>query len=98
MTYKLKFTPSAKKEWDKLDNTVKQMLKKALAKRLINPFVQSSKLSNLPIDCYKIKLRTVGYRLIYTVENDELILLVLTINHRDVVYKNINDVVSSSEK
>ena len=54
MTYELNFTPSAKKEWDKLDNSVKQMFKKALAKRLINPIVPVSKLRDLPIDCYKI--------------------------------------------
>ena len=92
MTYELKFIPSAKKEWDKLDNSVKQMFKKALAKRLINPIVPAAKLRDLPIDCYKIKLRTIGYRLIYTIENNELILLVLTINRRDVVYDKLNEI------
>ena len=91
MTYELNFTPSAKKEWDKLDNSVKQMFKKALAKRLINPIVPVSKLRDLPIDCYKIKLRTIGYRLVYTIENNKLILLVLTINRRDVVYDKLNE-------
>lgn len=93
MTYELKFIPSAKKEWDKLDNSVKQMFKKALAKRLINPIVPAAKLRDLPIDCYKIKLRTIGYRLIYTIENNELILLVLTINRRDVAYDKLNEIV-----
>ena len=93
MTYELNFTPSAKKEWDKLDNSVKQMFKKALAKRLINPIVPISKLRDLPIDCYKIKLRTIGYRLIYTIENNKLILLVLTINRRDVVYDKLNEII-----
>ena len=92
MTYELNFTPSAKKEWDKLDNSVKQMFKKALAKRLINPIVPASKLRDLPIDCYKIKLRTIGYRLVYTIENNKLILLVLTINRRDVVYGKLNEI------
>ena len=87
MTYELNFTPSAKKEWDKLDNSVKQMFKKALAKRLINPIVPISKLRDLPIDCYKIKLRTIG-----TIENNKLILLVLTINRRDVVYDKLNEI------
>ena len=92
MTYELNFTPSAKKEWDKLDNSVKQMFKKALAKRLINPIVPISKLRDLPIDCYKIKLRTIGYRLVSTIENNKLILLVLTINRRDVVYDKLNEI------
>lgn len=93
MTYELNFTPSAKKEWDKLDNSIKQMFKKALAKRLINPIVPASKLRDLPIDCYKIKLRTIGYRLVYTIENNKLILLVLTINHRDVVYDKLDEII-----
>lgn len=93
MTYELKFVPSAKKEWDKLDNSVKQMFKKAIAKRLINPFVPAAKLKNLPIECYKIKLRTIGYRLIYTIEGGELVLLVLTINRRDVVYEKLHELI-----
>lgn len=93
MIYELRFTPSAKKEWDKLDNSVKQMFKKALAKRLVNPIVPASKLRDLPIDCYKIKLRTIGYRLIYTIEDNVLVLLVLTINRRDVVYDKLSEII-----
>ncbi len=93
MTYELKFVPSAKKEWDKLDNSIKQMFKKAIAKRLINPFVPAAKLKNLPIECYKIKLRTIGYRLIYTVEDGKLVLLVLTINRRDAVYEKLHELI-----
>lgn len=93
MIYELRFIPSAKKEWDKLDNSVKQMFKKALAKRLVNPIVPASKLRDLPIDCYKIKLRTIGYRLIYTIEDNVLVLLVLTINRRDVVYDKLSEII-----
>lgn len=93
MIYELGFTPSAKKEWDKLDKSVKQMFKKALAKRLFNPIVPASKLSDLPIDCYKIKLRTIGYRLIYTIKDNVLVLLVLTINRRDVVYEKLSEII-----
>lgn len=50
-------------------------------------------LKDLPIDCYKIKLRTIGYRLVYTIENNTLILLVLTINRRDVVYDKLNEII-----
>jgi len=44
MSYELKFIPSAKKEWDKIDNSIKQMFKKAIAKRPINPFIPAAKL------------------------------------------------------
>ena len=68
------------------------MLKKALAKRLINPIVPAARLRDLPIDFYKIKLRTVGYRLIYTIENNEMILLVISINRRDVIYDDLDKI------
>jgi mRNA interferase RelE/StbE len=69
------------------------MFKKAIAKRLVNPYVPAAKLKNLPIECYKIKLRTIGYRLIYTIEGGELVLLVLTINRRDVVYEKLHELI-----
>jgi len=41
--------------------------------------------------CYKIKLRQQGYRLIYTVQDDLMTVLVLTINKREnnAVYKSL---------
>jgi mRNA interferase RelE/StbE len=51
MTYELKFIPSAKKEWDKLDHSIKQMFKKALAKRLLNQFVPAAKLASAEVRC-----------------------------------------------
>ncbi len=49
MTYKIKFLPTAKKEWDKLDNSVKQILQKALTKRLVNPFSPKDRLNGLMV-------------------------------------------------
>jgi mRNA-degrading endonuclease RelE of RelBE toxin-antitoxin system len=43
--------------------------KKKLEERLANPRVPSAALHRMP-DCYKIKLRTSGYRLVYRVEDD----------------------------
>ena len=67
MTYKLRFHELALVEWHKLDGSVREPLKKKLAERLANPRVPSAALSGMP-DCYKIKLRSVGYRLVYRVE------------------------------
>lgn len=64
MSYDLRFHESAKKQWDKLDWTVKDQFLAVLERRLLDPKVSSAKLRDLP-DCYKIKLRTVGYRLVY---------------------------------
>ena len=64
MSYNLAFVESALKEWRKLAPPIREQFKKKLAERLEHPHVPSARLHNLP-DCYKIKLRTIGYRLVY---------------------------------
>ena len=95
--YELGFTPTALKQWKSLDNSAKQVFKKALLKRLSQPVVASAKLNfhDSPIDCYKIKLRTHGYRLVYTILEDKMIVAVLTIDRRDKVYNNLAEIASS---
>lgn len=82
MTYNLKFLPSALKEWKKLDTSVKQQLKKRLAERLINPHVPSAQLFG-HINHYKIKFRISGYRLVYEVVDNELVIIVVVIGKRE---------------
>jgi len=90
MTYKLKFLPVAKKEWDKLAAPLKTQFKKKLAERLENPHVLSAKLRGYD-SVYKIKLRTAGYRLAYEVIDDELVIYVLSVGKRDknAIYKKL---------
>jgi mRNA interferase RelE/StbE len=76
MNFKLKFLPSALKEWKKLDSSIQSQFKKKLAERLIKPHIPSSKLSGFE-NHYKIKLRASGYRLVYEVIDDEFFVLVL---------------------
>lgn len=83
MTYKLKFLPIAKEEWDKLNPSIKLIFKKKLASRLNNPEVLKDKLRGDLKDCYKIKLLKLGYRLIYKVNSVKLTVLVIAIGRRD---------------
>ncbi|MCX7261818.1 MAG: type II toxin-antitoxin system RelE/ParE family toxin [Burkholderiales bacterium] len=71
--YKLKFLPEALKEWHQLDGSIKLIFRKALKKRLVQPKVPGSELHGDLKDCYKIKLLKHGYRLVYTIENQELV-------------------------
>lgn len=88
MPHLLEFKPSALKEWQKLDNTIQSEFKKKLEKVLEHPKVEANKLSGLP-DCYKIKLRTLGYRLVYQVDDGRVVVLVLAVGKREksVVYE-----------
>ncbi len=91
MTYNLRFLPSAKKEWDKLGFTVKEQFKKKLAKVLEEPKIESNRLSGHP-DLYKIKLRSLGYRLAYEVVDKELVIYVISVGKREnnSIYKRMN--------
>ena len=82
MTYSLEFHPLALKEWKKLAPSIQQQFKKKLQQRLSNPHVPASKLSGRT-DTYKIKLRTVGYRLVYTVKDDVVVVYVLAVGKRE---------------
>ncbi|ACH63864.1 MULTISPECIES: type II toxin-antitoxin system RelE family toxin [Aliivibrio] len=82
MTYKLDFKKSAYKEWNKLGATLREQFKKKLLERLDNPHVPASKLSGAD-NLYKIKLRQSGYRLVYKVEDDVIIVTVLAVGKRE---------------
>jgi mRNA interferase RelE/StbE len=86
--YELRFMPEALVEWQQLDGSVRVNLKKLLAKRLDNPHVPGGELLGPLAGCYKIKLLKQGVRLVYAVEDDRLVVLVLAVDRREdgVVY------------
>ena len=88
MSYRLLFKIAALKEWDKLDSSVRVIFKKRLTERLKKPRKESTRLSGMK-DCYKIKLRRAGYRLVYQVRDKELIVSVIAVGKREKnqVYK-----------
>jgi len=82
MTFELGFLDEALKEWGKLDSNTRAQFKAKLTERLSNPRVPSAKLSG-HTDRYKIKLRSVGYRLVYEVRDQELIVIVVAVGKRE---------------
>ena len=82
MRYSLAFVESALKEWRKLASPIREQFKKKLGERLEQPRVASAKLHGLK-DCYKIKLRTVGYRLVYEVDDKVVLVTVIAVGKRD---------------
>ena len=98
MTYELEFDPRALKEWKKLGHTVKTQIKKKLEKVLENPRIEANQLSGLP-DCYKIKLRSAGYRLVYQVRDELIIVFVVAIGKREnnAVYEDTHQRTEAQE-
>jgi mRNA interferase RelE/StbE len=88
MTYDLAFLDEALKEWRKLDNATREQFKSRLAERLQNPKIPSARLHGAK-ERYKIKLRNAGYRLVYQVQDRELLVLVVAVGKRErnEVYK-----------
>lgn len=89
MSYSLAFVESALKEWRKLAAPIRDQLKKKLAERLEQPRVPSARLHNLA-DCYKIKLRAQGYRLVYQVDDTVVLVTVIAVGKRErsAVYRS----------
>jgi len=88
MSYKLEFLSQALKEWSALDASVQNAFKKKLRERLKEPNIPASRLSGSK-NRYKIKLRQAGFRLVYEVLQQEIIVLVVAVGKRErnAVYK-----------
>jgi mRNA interferase RelE/StbE len=81
MTYELEFSDKAWKEWQKLGATLREQFKKKLQERLSNPHVPGDRLSGIG-NAYKIKLRSAGYRLVYRVVDEVLVVTVIAVGKR----------------
>jgi mRNA interferase RelE/StbE len=88
MIYELAFLDDALKEWRKLDNVTREQFKVKLTERLQNPKIPSARLHGTK-ERYKIKLRNAGYRLVYQMRDQELLVLVVAVGKRErnEVYK-----------
>ncbi|MFS1564209.1 MAG: type II toxin-antitoxin system RelE family toxin [Candidatus Arsenophonus phytopathogenicus] len=88
MIYKVKFKTDALKEWNSLDRYIQQQFARKLKKCAENPHIPAARLRGMK-NCYKIKLRSSGFRLVYQVFRDELIIAVVAVGKREhsEVYK-----------
>lgn len=82
MTYELAFKKSALKEWKKLGPSVRSLFIRKLKERLTNPHVPSAAV-NGGVHLYKIKLRQLGYRLVYRVEDQTVTVTVIAVGKRN---------------
>jgi mRNA interferase RelE/StbE len=82
MTFDLAFHPDAHKEWGRLDATIREQFKKKSKERLQEPRVESARVGG-ENDLCKIKLRAMGYRLVYQVQDEVVTVPVLSVGKRD---------------
>ena len=82
MPFEIVFAKDAAKEWEKLDGSIKKQFSGILKRRAEQPRIPSAALSGMA-DCYKIKLREAGYRLIYQVNDGLIVITVIAVGRRD---------------
>lgn len=82
MSYTVKFREEALKEWLKLDKTIQQQFARKLKKCCENPHIPSAQLRGIK-DSYKIKLRASGFRLVYQVIDEQLVIAVVAVGKRE---------------
>lgn len=82
MTYKITFLKSAEKEWHNLSLEVQRQFKKKLLKIIEHPHIPKGKLGGLK-DCYKIKLSSIGYRLVYKVIDERVVIQIISVGKRE---------------
>lgn len=97
-SYRLIFLRKAAREWNKLGATIRRQFERKLAERLVNPHVPADRLSDHP-HCYKIKLKKAGYRLLYRVHDDRLVVAVVRIGQRErgQVYDDLGERLAEEE-
>jgi mRNA interferase RelE/StbE len=88
MTYDLEFEPRALKAWRKLDSVTRSQFKQKLEERRLNPRVPKDALHYRPHH-YKIKLADKGYRLIYEVNDQRVVVIVIDVGRRDRIYDSV---------
>lgn len=74
MPFALAFRQEALREWQALSAWIQEQFKKTLAERLIAPQIPARKLSG-STGRYKIQLRAAGFRLVYAVRDQQVLVL-----------------------
>ena len=86
--YAVLFTREAKKNVEKLDPSIRKIIKKALESLAFNP----AKGKPLAYDLAGLhSLRTADYRIIYRIRKKELLIIVIAVGHRKEIQEHIRE-------
>lgn len=83
-TYRVEFSPEARKRIRALDHTVRRRIDAAILKLESDPFPPGAK-SLQGVDGYRVRVG--DYRILYTVEGNRLLVLVFGVGSRGQIYK-----------
>jgi mRNA interferase RelE/StbE len=83
--YRIEFLKTAKKELAKLPQQIQKRIAAKIDTLLLDPYPSDSK--KLKNGNGRFRIRVGDYRIIYRLEDDQLVILVIKIGHRRDVYK-----------
>jgi len=89
--YTVEYTREAKKRIDKLDTSIKKIIQKSIDSLTRDPYKGkplSYELAGL------FSYRTSDYRIIYKIEESQLIIIVVTVGHRREIYQKLKEWIS----
>ena len=82
--YEIEFKPSAQKSLEKLPKKIQKRIQGVISTLEINPLPPvAKKLTGR--DAYRIRVS--DYRIIYSIENNKLLIVVVGIGHRREIYR-----------
>lgn len=83
--YSIEFAPKAEKAFRKLERNVQKALQEKIDTLIITPRGINTKKLQGGYEMYR--LRVGNYRIVYSIQDKKLIILVLHIGHRKDIYK-----------
>lgn len=86
MAYVVEFTPAARRQLRKLDRPIQQRILRRVEKLATQPLPKAAKKLQGTSDPL-FRVREGDYRIIYMIEKDRLIVLIVRIGHRSEVYR-----------
>jgi mRNA interferase RelE/StbE len=87
VSYTVEFSPSAARQFKALPKKDKVRIKTRIDALAENPYPADTKKLTNEKDLYRI--RAGDYRVIYTVQNKQLLILVVKIGHRREIYRRL---------
>ena len=89
--FRVLYTEEAKKNIEKLDPSVKRLIRKAIESLAVNP----EKGKPLSYELAGLRsLRTSDYRVIYRIRGGELLIIIVAVGHRREIYKKLSELLS----
>jgi len=86
VTYRVEFRPAAARELRKLDRTAQDRISKVISLLADEPRPPAAKMLSGDDAPQLWRVRTGDYRVIYSIEDDVLLVLVINVRHRREAY------------